>query len=148
MASSAKAVVVDASVAVKWHLRDEDYAAESALLLQQYAQGEVELIAPTQINYEVASAISVATIGQAPRLSLEQGREAIEEFLSLAIRTIAAPELILEAYPLVHQHGIALYDALYVALSLRLKTPLVNADRRLQQRAGQLSNVVWIGDYT
>lgn len=147
MASPARAVVVDASVVAKWHLKDEDYAAESVLLLTQFGQGRVELIAPTHINYEVASAITVATVGQNPRLSQTEGREAIEEFLSLGIQTVADPELVLEAYPLVHHYGCALYDALYLALAQRLQIPLVNADRRLHQRIGQLPEVIWIGDY-
>jgi predicted nucleic acid-binding protein len=37
---------------------------------------------------------------------------------------------------LVHQHGIALYDALYLALSQGLNIPLLNADSRLHQRVG------------
>lgn len=147
MTSPSKTLVVDASVAVKWHLKDEEYAAESAHLLRQYARGEVELIAPAQIGYEVGAAISVATIGQNPRLTREQGREAIEEFLALGIRTTSEPGLILDAFDLLHRYGIALYDALYLALSRGLRIPLVHADRRLQQRIGQLPDVVWIGDY-
>ncbi len=147
MASPAKGLVLDASVAVKWHLKDEEYAAESALLLTQFAQGRVELFAPSHINYEVASAVSVATLRQPPRLSQDEGREAVQEFIALGIRTVDDPALSLEAYDLVHRHGIALYDALYLALSLRLQIPLMNADRRLQQRLGQLPNVVWIGHY-
>jgi predicted nucleic acid-binding protein len=147
MASPADALVVDASVAVKWHLKDEEYAAESTLLLTRFAQGQVELFAPSHLNYEVASAISVATLRQPPRLSQTEGREALEELVSLGLRTVDDPTLTLEAYDLVHQHGIALYDALYLALSLRLQIPLLNADSKLQQRVGHLANVVWIGDY-
>lgn len=140
--------VVDASVAVKWHLQDEEYAAESALLLQQFARGQVDLLAPGHISYELASAVTVATLGQEPRLSLAQGQQAIEEFLELGITLVDDPRLILEAYPLVHQHGCALYDALYLALAQRLSIPLVHADRRLEQRIGHLPNMIWIGDYS
>ena len=95
----------------------------------------------------MASAVSVATLRQPPRLSQDEGREAIQELIALGIRTVDDPALSLAAYDLVHQHGIALYDALYLALSLRLQVPLMNADRRLQQRVGQLPNLVWTGDY-
>ncbi len=64
------ALVLDASVAVKWHLKDEDYAAEAALLLEDFGQGELELVAPAQIRYEVPSAFrwqrSVVTPASAP----------------------------------------------------------------------------------
>jgi predicted nucleic acid-binding protein len=147
MASRANAFVVDASVAAKWHLKDEEYAAESALLLAQFAQGHVELIAPSHVNYEVASAITAAARGQNPRLSQTDGRSAIERFLALGISTVDDPELILQAYRLAHLYGCALYDGLYVALSQRLRLPLILADRKLYQLIGHLQGIVWIGDY-
>ena len=67
MASPApSALVVDASVAVKWHLGDEEHADQAVQLLQRFAQGDVELLAPTQIRYEVPSAITAATLGTTP----------------------------------------------------------------------------------
>ena len=148
MVNPARTVVVDASVAVKWHLLDEDYVAESARLLTEFARGETELIAPAHINYEVASSVTVATTGRSPRLSLEQGRDAINEFLALGIRTVPDPELVMSAYELAHRHGCAFYDALYLALAEQLQLDLVVADHRLYQRVGQLPGVIWIGDYT
>jgi predicted nucleic acid-binding protein len=147
MASPADSLVVDASVAAKWQLGDEDYAREALLVLERFADGSLTLFAPRQIRYEVASAIAVATGSREPRLSIELGRQALAKFLTLGLTLIDDDELTLEAYDLVHQHGIALYDAHYLALSRRLQMPLVTADRRLQQRVGQLPNVVWIGDY-
>jgi predicted nucleic acid-binding protein len=140
-------MVVDASVAVKWHLSDEEDAEAAVELLTRFGEGDIELVAPDQIRYEVPNAIAVATIGQAPRLSQEQGREAIGEFVGLGLPTIADNELVTAAYPLVHQYGIAFYDALYLALALRLSIPLITADRRLYNRLRQLPGVIWIGDY-
>jgi predicted nucleic acid-binding protein len=145
--SAPQAMVVDASVAVKWHLSDEEDAEAAALLLTRFSEQAVDLVAPDQIRYEVPNAIAVATIGQNPRLTPEQGREALEEFLGLGLPTVADNELISEAYPLVHQYGIAFYDALYLALAERLAIPLITADRRLYNRVRQLPSVIWIGDY-
>jgi predicted nucleic acid-binding protein len=141
------AVVVDASVAVKWHLLDEDHADAAIRLLTAFANGESELVAPGHLQYEVASAITVATTRPPPRLSAQQGREAVAEFLELGIRLVEDDDLILAAYLLAHEHGCAFYDALYLALAQRLQIPLVTADRRLYQRTRQLSFVHWIGDY-
>ena len=148
MADPAEALVVDASVAVKWHLTDEEHADRAAELLTRFARGELELSAPTQIRYEVPSAITAASIGTHPRLSIQAGQEAIEEFLSLGLRTYDLDDSILAAYPLVHRHQIAFYDALYLALAQHLSLPFLPADHRLYERIRTLPEVVWIGDYT
>lgn len=143
-----EALVVDASVATKWHLTDEADTDKARLLLTRFAQGKAELVAPDYIRYEVPSAITVATQGRQPRLTQQQGQEAIEEFLSLQIRTLDSNELILAAYPLAHQYGCAFYDALYVSLANKLSLPFITADRRLYRRIHHLPSIIWIGDYS
>jgi predicted nucleic acid-binding protein len=144
MTTAADPIVVDASVAVKWHLSDEEFAEDATQLLTRFARGEALLIAPDHIRYEVPSAITVATLGSQPRLTPEQGQEAIEEFLALGLTTVGTDDLILAAYPLVHQYTVALYDALYLALALRMQCSFVTADRKLYQRVGTAPWVVWI----
>ena len=146
MATTADTFVVDASVAVKWHLNDEEHAEAAARLLTRFGRGELTLVAPDHIRYEVPAAITVATIGTQPRLTVQEGQEAIEEFLDLGLTTVSTDDLILAAYPLVHRYNIALYDALYVALALRSQCSFVTADRRLYQRIRQLPGVVWVSD--
>src|SRR5438874_10260310 len=68
------------------------------------------------------------------RLSVELGKLAVQKFLSLGVRVVDDDELIVNAYDLVHRYGCAVYDALYLALSQRLRIPLLIADRRLHQR--------------
>jgi predicted nucleic acid-binding protein len=143
----AEALVVDASVAAKWYLPDEDDVAIARDLLVRFAAGELALVAPDVIRHEVASAITVATLGRSPRLTVQAGEDAILDFLSTGIRTVADDALSRDAYHLVHQHGCALYDALYLALAERLRLPFIMADRRLHQRIGHLPNVFWLGDY-
>lgn len=141
------ALVVDASVATKWHLTDEEYNDEATLIINRFAQGEVELVAPEHIRYEVPSAITVATLGRKPRLSVDQGREAIAEFLALGIKTVRDNDLVLAAYPLAHRYGCALYDALYLALADRLGMQFITADSKLYRLIRDLPFVLWIGDY-
>jgi predicted nucleic acid-binding protein len=142
------AVVVDASVATKWHLTDEEHTDKARRLLTHFAQGKAELVAPDYIRYEVPNAITVATQGRKPRITQQQGQEAIEEFLGLQIRTLDSNDLVLSAYSLVHQYGCALYDGLYLALKNRLNLPFITADRKLYQRIQHLPAIIWLGDYS
>jgi len=141
-------MVVDASVAAKWHLIDEEGAPEALALLSRFSTGDVELFAPGQIRSEVASALSVATLGRQPRVDPETARLAVETFLAFGLSIVDDDQLILEALPLVGQHSIAFYDALYLALAQRLAIPLVTADRKLFARCSHLPEVLWIADHS
>ncbi|MDO8670494.1 MAG: type II toxin-antitoxin system VapC family toxin [Dehalococcoidia bacterium] len=140
-------MVVDASVAVKWHLTDEEYGDQAIIVLERFAAGQLELVAPEHIRYEVLAAITVATLGRQPRLTIEQGEEAIAEFLALGIGTVRDSDLIMAAYPLVHRYGCALYDVIYLAVAQRLKAPLITADNKLYRLVGDTPHILWIGDY-
>jgi predicted nucleic acid-binding protein len=143
-----EALVVDASVAAKWHLRDEEEAEKALLLLQRFTQGKVELFAPEYIHYEVAAAITFASSGRRPRIQPALAREAIAAFLALGLNTLNSNQLILEAFPLVHEYNCALYDGLYLALKNRLNLPFITADRKLYLRIRHLPAIIWLGDYS
>lgn len=147
MAKTAEALVVDASVAVKWHLEGEEDTEQAQQLLTRFSQGSIALVAPEHIRSEVPSAVTVATIGKHPRLSREEGKAAIDEFLALGLKTVSRDELIVAAYSLVHQYRCSFYDALYVALALDLQLPLITADRKLYERIKELPGIIWLADY-
>lgn len=142
-------LVLDASVAAKWYLvAGEDHVEEAADLLAAFSAGRLDLVAPDSIFSEVASAITVATLGRQPRITQQLGRLAVERFLNLDLRTVPSKELVPAAFDLVHLHGCALYDAIYLALAHWSGISFITADRKLHQRIGHLSSVVWLGDYT
>ena len=147
MSGEASALVVDASVVVKWHLPDEELADVAVLVLRRFGAGTLELYAPAQIRFEVPAAITIAAGGRAPRITAEQCREAVEEFLALELTTVDRDELILAALPLVHRYGIAFSDALYLALAQDLGIPLITADRRLYERLRGLPHLLGLGTY-
>lgn len=139
--------MVDASVATKWHLTDEEHTDRARLLLPRFADGQTDLWAPNYIRYEVPSAIAAATRGRSPRITIEQGMEAIRDFLSIPLKTVDTAELISDAYLLIHRHDCAFYDALYLALAQSLNVSLLTADRRFYRSVRPLAGLVWIGDY-
>jgi predicted nucleic acid-binding protein len=106
----------------------------------------VALLAPEQIRYEVANAITMATRRSPPRLSYEEGGRAMEEFLALGLTTSSDDPLLAAAYPLTARYGCAYYDAVYVALAQRTGLPFVTADERLYRRIRALPEAVWLGD--
>ena len=148
MAQTADAFVIDASVAVKWHLRDEENVREASVLLDRFARGDVALAAPRSFRYEVSAAFTRAVRSRAPRLTQEQGRLAITSVLSLAIMTLDADSLILDSYELSNRYGCTLYDALYLATAQSLSLPFVTADRPLYELVRQHVQILWIGSYS
>lgn len=108
MVATAELLVVDASVATKWHLPDEPDAEVALTLLDRFANGAVQLIAPQHICSEVPSAITVATQGRQPRLTREQGDAAIDEFLALALPTVDDDPLVRAASVLGYSHTAAM----------------------------------------
>lgn len=138
--------VVDASVAVKWHLDDESHSDYALALLRDFRAGKVALYAPDQIRYEVPSAILKAI--RQRRLSSEQGQSAITLFLSLDLRTVRSGSLILLAYQQALRFGCSLYDGLYLALAETSQCLLVYADNRLRNAIGNAFRWgLWIEDY-
>ncbi len=148
MVATAELVVVDASVATKWHLPDETDADIALLQLDRFASGEVQLIAPQHIRSEVPSAITVATRGRQARLTPEQGDAAIDEFLALALPTVDDDQLVRAAYTTAHAYGCAFYDGLYFALAERVSARFILADDRFHRLIRHVPLVVWLGDYT
>jgi predicted nucleic acid-binding protein len=144
--SANEPLVLDASVATKWHLRDEAYSERARAVRIDFEEGRVQLAAPDHIRYEVANALRVAAVRG--RISEIEGRTAVREFLSWGIRTVRTDELILAAYDASVTFGCALYDGLYLALALATKSPLIYADDALRRRlGGSFPLALWIGDY-
>lgn len=107
----------------------------------------MDLLAPSQLRYEVASAITAATLGREPRLPRDEARAAILEFLALGVREVSDDEILLDAHGLVHEYGCAYYDALYLALAIRHDARVVVADARFYRKVAEHPLVIWIGDY-
>src|SRR3954466_9149080 len=94
MASAANELVLDASLAIKWHLSDEEHSDFAQELLRRYRIGVVGLVAPAHIRYEVFNALMVASRLRRPRLTPQDAIAATEDFLSLVIPTISDDDLL------------------------------------------------------
>jgi predicted nucleic acid-binding protein len=130
---------------MKWYLPDEEYAVESDTLLTAFSLGQIVLIAPQHIYYEVSNALRTAV--HRGRLAAPRAHQAMLEFLELNIPSVIGTQLIVRGWDAAMRYGCALYDGLYVALSELLDAPLVHADERLRNTlAKRFPHEQWIED--
>ena len=116
--------VVDASVAIKWYVREADSETAHRILL-----APVNLHAPALLRIELANGLWKHW--RKKLTSIEQVGEAMAS-LDRTIGYWREPEaLIAAALKLSFALDHAVYDCIYLALAQELGAPLVTADRRL-----------------
>ena len=137
-------VIVDASVSLKWALNDEEYVAQ-AVALRDAAVRErrFEMLAPSLWVYEVANGLIVAA--RRMRIDVTLGEEALRHILALGVRLVdPAP---VDVYQEAERHGMAAYDATYLALARAVDAPLWTGDWRFYQAVQGDPLVRWIGEF-
>jgi predicted nucleic acid-binding protein len=138
--------VVDASVVLKWSLRDEEFLEQADGLYEAFVDRSIDLVAPYYVRYEVANSLEVARLQG--RIDAPSSEQRLRLFFQTGIGEHEDDDtLVVEAMRLAGRHTIAFYDALYLALADRLDYAFVTADRRLHQRlAPEVEWVQWIGE--
>lgn len=143
---SAKGVVIDASVALKWRLRDEEATHQADALLDDYLGGGLELLTPTLFDYEIANALKVAV--DRGRMTETEAMVAMADFQQLSIERHDFRPMQSAAFQLALQHRRSAYDAAYLALARLKEIWFYTGDTRLFNAVGKtLPWVKWIGDY-
>jgi predicted nucleic acid-binding protein len=116
-------LVLDASVVVKWFV-EEVHAAEARLLLD----ASTPYAAPDLIFAEVANTIRKKV--RRGDLSNEAAEEIVKDLTLIDINTVPCHDLTREAHALAAATDRSVYDAMYLALAIRLDTRLITADQR------------------
>jgi len=125
----AEQLVVDASVVAKLYLKDEQYTDKADLLFSRFEQGDIQLIAPRLITYEVPAAIKRGAVRV--KAGKEVWQAALSSFQSLGLSIVDDSDAKYEAIRLAINYACAYYDALYLLLAEDLGCPFVTADDRL-----------------
>ena len=139
--------VVDASLAVKWLVDEED--SENALALRRgWSDSGVRLAAPYLILAEVSNTLHRKVVGGG--LALQVAIETLEYTLNtLEIEFHDSTDIHVGALRLADQlNQGAVYDSIYLALAERLDCELWTADRRFYRAARRFSDRIrWLGDF-
>ncbi len=144
--NSPRLLVIDASVAVKWYLTDEDLTAESLKVLDDLDADRIAPLVPSHFGVEVGNAIRNAL--RPRRITVESAQTSLTTLLALSIETIPTADLLVEGFETALRYDCALYDALYITLADQLGCPFVHADRRLHNTLnGRFPRELWIADY-
>ena len=119
-------IVVDTSVAFKWFVGyGETGLEEAGALLLAHRRGEVELIAPSTLTVEIANTL---------RYLLPHAKDALDFLTELEATHLGlyapTPDLVRRATERAIEAGVAVYDALFLALAEEHDCPLVTADRK------------------
>ena len=119
------ALVVDASVVVKWLLPEVDRPI--ALRLQdRYQDGEVDLLAPPLLLLEVGNALWKRV--RRGELTGQVAARCFEQLILDAPELLETPEVTVSAFHLALAHQRPIYDCLYLALALDRRCDLITAD--------------------
>jgi predicted nucleic acid-binding protein len=123
-------IVVDASVAVKWVLKEP--RTEAALALR-----DEELIAPTLWLAEAANALwRHVRLGELDR---KQALARLSELENAPIASLAIEPHIAKALELATEADHPVYDCIYLALALHRRARVVTDDRRFLAAAARLN---------
>lgn len=139
-----KRAVVDASVILKWYLLDEAHGAQALSLLQQCTAGELEILAPSLLTYELMNGLVIA--GRRARLDQNTISLSFRGFMSLGIRFYEFSFFADKALQYCRLYGRSAYDSSYLALAEQEGVDLITADERLFNSVQKdLPWVRWMG---
>lgn len=132
--------IVDASVAVKWFVRDHETGLDSADdVLQRVVLNPMNFAVPSLFHYEVHAVLC-------RRLKHTEDVDSHMEILwALAIPTVEADsETLRQATQIATAMGLSAYDAVYLSLAKILRGTWLTCDKKAHERArrSKLSRLV------
>ena len=139
--------VVDANVALKLFFVQPLSDVADALFAHLEADARTRFYAPDFFYAECVSAF--VNYVRLMKYSPVNARKDMAELRALALNVVSTADLAQPALNIALTYRINGYDAFYVALSARVKAPLITADEKLVvAMAGKPYRVEWLGDFT
>lgn len=122
-------IVIDASVVLKWYLPDEKYSRAALEILDKYVSYELEILAPSLLEYEVLNGLHFAR--KRGRIQEDIVLTAVEGFVNLEIEKKDISFFYPEVLHFSGSYDLSAYDASYLALARKENTLMVTADKSL-----------------
>lgn len=127
-----KRVVVDASSILRFFFtRAPDHPLDDMI-----ASENVEMFAPSLIHAEVGNGIWRYV--RAGAITSSEAITVFERFRRIRLTLVREDELRDQPLALAIKTGLTVYDGMYLALAIKMKSALVTEDARLRKTAGGL----------
>lgn len=125
------ALVLDASVGVKWFSTKDELALGKALAIRDaHISQAILLMVPDLFYYEVTNAVVHKKF-----FSLDKVRAVASALFSLNLQTVSVnTNLMSNAVTISRESGITIYDSCYIAVARDYRCPLVTANQRHQKQ--------------
>jgi predicted nucleic acid-binding protein len=132
-------LVLDASVIVKWFC-EEEYTDIALGLRDRFFEGELTIVVPELLFYEVSNAIRYNSV-----LSVEEKLELIDDLFSMGFDVVTSDkELLSEAMNSALDTNTTIYDNVYLAVGRFKRCNLITADKVFRDKINT-SEVLFIG---
>lgn len=118
---------VDASVAVKWFV-DEEESDKARSLKARFVEGILQLSAPTLLSYEVANALRWHPIVKLGARGVTNALMVLDSYQFLVEPTVQAWN---HAIELSYSREISVYDSIYLGFARTMDVQLITADEKL-----------------
>lgn len=140
-----KQCVVDASVVLNWYLKDEEFEETAIGLLHNYAKGNIGLVAPSLIEYELANGLLIAC--RKGRIGVDVAITAMRGFSDLGLTLVSISALFAKVADYSKKYNRTAYDASYLAVAAQEGIDLITADERLYNSVKMdLGWVKWLAE--
>lgn len=119
-------IIIDANVIVKWFIEEEG-SDKARILQKRYIEGEIELIIPSLLFFEVLNALKYSKLFN--QVELNDAGESLENY---GFTVIAIKKKIRESMvKIAVEHDMSIYDASYIGLSIIVGCVLITADEKI-----------------
>ena len=134
-------LVLDTSVIAKLFLKEE-WSDKAIELKDRHVKGEVEIVAPSLLKYELMNAL------KSRKFSKNQIKDALEVVRDYGFSIMDPEDAIFDdAAELLSDYNISAYDASYIALAKDLGTEMCTADQNLLDKVPNLKFVKHIKEF-
>jgi predicted nucleic acid-binding protein len=119
-------IIVDASIVVKWYIGEND-SKHALILRDKFINGDIELIVPSLMVFEVLNALKYSKLFNQEELndvglSLEN-----YGFTENAVKGKIREKMV----EIALNHELTIYDAAYVALALDTRGIMITGDEKI-----------------